>query len=293
MEECATVCSSCYDSIIKRGKLPVHSLSMGIDFGNTDRLLLPKLTIAEEYVLSFSRLYVTIVKLFGYNQENRQSGKLGHTIVFPQYGPELEKEIDRSRVRNDRGTYPRLECVERFISIAFIGSHLQWEALVADKNHQAFKSVQVRADVIYLWLTTLKVVNPRYKDIIIDDSSKMTARIQNVSLNLIQNATILSEEDEINIDRVVTKECEEKDYLNYGESLDESLPMSLLTKSGHSNVTTQSATEIAIKGMKFSYSTHFQIFKVLFFLFSIDISIKKIQALLTLYLEHFIIQIQR
>ena len=78
--------------------MPIYSLIGGIDFGNADRIFLPKLTLAEEYVISFTRLFIVIIKLAGYQHEERQAGKLGHAIAYPQYGEKLEEEIRKSKI---------------------------------------------------------------------------------------------------------------------------------------------------------------------------------------------------
>lgn len=85
-EECATLCLPCYDTVIHGKKIPILSLAAGIDFGNTDRIFLLKLTLAEEHVIATARLFILIIKLAGYQHAESQSGKLGHAIVFPQYG---------------------------------------------------------------------------------------------------------------------------------------------------------------------------------------------------------------
>ena len=81
--EHATLSLCCYEAAIHGKKIPVLSLAAGIDFGNSDRINLPKLTLAEEYVIATARLFVLIIKLAGYQHAERQSGKLGHAIVFP------------------------------------------------------------------------------------------------------------------------------------------------------------------------------------------------------------------
>jgi hypothetical protein len=46
--EHATLCLCCYEAATHGKKIPVLSLAAGIDFGNSDRINLPKLTLAEE-----------------------------------------------------------------------------------------------------------------------------------------------------------------------------------------------------------------------------------------------------
>ena len=82
---------------------------MGVHFGNADRIFLPKLTLAEEYVIATARLFMLIIKLAGYQHAERQSGKLGLAIVSPQYGNQLETELQKARVKQHTGIFPSLE----------------------------------------------------------------------------------------------------------------------------------------------------------------------------------------
>ena len=168
--EHATLCHSCFESVHKGTKMPIYSLIGGIDFGNADRIFLPKLTLAEEYVISFTRLFIVIIKLAGYQHEERQAGKLGHAIAYPQYGEKLEEEIRKSREERNKKTYPQLEDLYECLSVAFVGSQLQWAALVADKQHRIFHPIDVRCDVIYMWMDALIALHSRYRNVVIDKS---------------------------------------------------------------------------------------------------------------------------
>ena len=85
--EHATLCLPCYEAAIHGKRIPILSLPAGVDFKNADRIFLSNLTLAEEYMIATARLFVSIIKLSGYQHGERQSGKLGHAIVFPQYVP--------------------------------------------------------------------------------------------------------------------------------------------------------------------------------------------------------------
>ncbi|EFX64428.1 LOW QUALITY PROTEIN: hypothetical protein DAPPUDRAFT_266418 [Daphnia pulex] len=119
-------------------------------------MLLPT---AEEYVIATARLFILIIKLSDYQHGERQSGKLGHAIVFPLYHPQLETEIRKARVQRHTGTFPCLDNIYDTISIAFVGSDLQWAAMAVNKSHRAFKPIRVRSAVIYMWLAALKACN--------------------------------------------------------------------------------------------------------------------------------------
>ena len=250
--EHATLCLCCYEAATHGKKIPVLSLAAGIDFGNSDPINLPKLTLAEEYVIATARLFVLIIKLAGYQHAERQSGKLGHAIVFPQYGKELERELQKAHVKQHTGIFPCLENLYDTLSIAFVGSDLQWAELVANKSHRSFKPIRVRSAVIYIWLAALKACNSRYRDIIIDQSEEMEATLESIPDELIRRATVVGDESEIQIDRLVHQQAQTPDTMNDINSDDElrddplTYPMSLLTRSGCPEQQTTSASATAL-----------------------------------------------
>jgi hypothetical protein len=71
--ETTVLCNECFQAVIRQSKLPTYSLASGIDFGNTDRIFLPRLTLAEEHVIAFARLFIVVIKLSGYQHAERQS----------------------------------------------------------------------------------------------------------------------------------------------------------------------------------------------------------------------------
>ena len=80
--ETIVLCNECFQAVIRQSKLPTYSLASGIDFGNTDRIFLPR--PVEEHVFAFARLFIVAIKLTGCQHAERQSGKLGHAIAFAQ-----------------------------------------------------------------------------------------------------------------------------------------------------------------------------------------------------------------
>lgn len=249
--EHATLCLPCYEAAIHGRKIPILSLAAGVDFGNADRIFLPTLTLAEEYVIATARLFVLIIKLSGYQHGERQSGKLGHAIVFPQYGPQLETEIRKARIQRHTGIFPCLDNIYDTISIAFVGSDLQWAAMAVNKSHRAFKPIRVRSAVIYMWLAALKACNSRYRDITIDDSEEMTATLESIPNQLIQKATVVGDKCEIEIDRLVHEQIpqpvNDDDQDKLIEENPTGYPMSFLTRSGDPKTNNTSATAIAFQ----------------------------------------------
>ena len=204
-----TLCCEFYAAVIKCEKIPKYSIAAGLDFGLSERIELPKLTLVEEYVISQARLLVSIVKLTGFQVAQKQSGKSGHVIVFPQDTKKLEEELQKCfNSMNIAPVFPRVEKIHEYISIAFFGSRVQWEALVPDfrKGCTApFRNLQVRVPVVYQWLKVLKSVNPHYRDIQIDQTPQMIETLEGLTHALVDRGTIVADEKEILIDTIIWK----------------------------------------------------------------------------------------
>ena len=161
--EVVKVCQSCRDCfVLPEPKIPKLSLAAGIDFGLIERLGLPSPTLVEELLLSRTRLFVNMVKLAGPTAAQRQLAKQkSHVITFPApEGPTKLAELQRLNSSHDRDTYPRVENLKEHLGVFFIGSRLQWDALVPFHEVQ---ELQVRTDVVYKYLHLLKNVNPPIK----------------------------------------------------------------------------------------------------------------------------------
>jgi hypothetical protein len=95
--------------------VPKFSIAAGLDFGVSERIQLPKLTIVEQYIISQACLLVSIIKLSGQQILERQSGKMGHFVVFPQHATRLEEELERCRRSKNCEILPRVDHVLEFI----------------------------------------------------------------------------------------------------------------------------------------------------------------------------------
>ena len=73
----------------------------------------------------------------------------------------------------------------RYSQHFFVGSHLQWAALVADKLHKVWHPIQVRSEVIYMWMGALKQFNSRYRDVDIDDTQEMKSNLSQIPEELL------------------------------------------------------------------------------------------------------------
>ena len=256
------LCNDCFQAVIQQNKVPTYSLASGIDYGNADRIFLPRLTLAEEHVIAFARVFIVVIKLSGYQDAERQSGKLGHAIAFPQYGEHLEEEIKKRRRDRTNRKYPYINDFYDALNIVFVGSHSQWAALVADKLHKIWHPIQVRSEVIYMWMGALKQFNSRYRDIVIDESPEMKTALTQIPDELISRATIAEHDTEIRIDRLVSQQSSAVNSTNdkapetENEDMSEKpdfYPMSFLTRTTPFNCTGMSSCESSLKGITYLF----------------------------------------
>ncbi|KAK4031138.1 hypothetical protein OUZ56_024684 [Daphnia magna] len=232
----ASLCSTCHRNIkSSKPKIPNLCIAAGIDFGHPGRLGLPQLTLSEELLICRSRQYVAILKLDGYNASERQKAKKGHVITYPQPdGTTKSAELQRLNSNFDGGEYPRTENFGEFLSICFISSRLQFDSLIPTRFGDV-NELRVRVDVVYLWLHALKHLNPLYRNASIIETEAMHMKLQNILVELIENASIVDAETEIQIDRLVTPEglsdVPTDEIQDSDKNPDMPLPVSLLTRS--------------------------------------------------------------
>nr|CAH0112398.1 unnamed protein product [Daphnia galeata] len=155
-----------------------------------------------------------IIKLSGYQHAERQSGKLSHAVAFAEKGGRLEEEIRKSTHDRTNRKYPYITDFYDALNIVFVGSHLQWAALVADKLHKIWHPIQVHSEVIYMWMGALKQFNSRYRDVDIDDFQEMKMALSQIPEELISRATIAENDTEIRIDRFVCQQSSTTDTSN-------------------------------------------------------------------------------
>jgi hypothetical protein len=250
----ATLCGSCYQQICRPTPIvPNYSIASGIDFGNPERIGLPTLTLIEELLLAQSRLYVSIVKLIGNKLSERQSAKRGHVITFPQPdGPTKLTELQRMN-SEEMEDYPRIKNLSEFISVVFVGTRLQFEALVQSRFSDV-RELRVRVEVVYQWLHALKHLNPLYRNVNVVETNAMHDALNLISSDLLKNVTLVDNETDIRIDRILTPEgttyvpAEEVNHI-CDSSLDQTLPSSFLTRSIPLTVEKSDSVRTAIRGL--------------------------------------------
>ncbi|KAK4013695.1 hypothetical protein OUZ56_026247 [Daphnia magna] len=238
----ASLCSTCHRNIkSSKPKIPKLCIAAGIDFGHPGRLGLPH------------RQYVSILKLVGYNASERQKAKKGYVITYPQPdGTTKLAELQRLNSNFDGGEYPRTENFGEFLSICFIGSRLQFDSLIptcfGDVNELC-----VLVDVVYLWLHALKHLNPLYRNASIIETEAMHMKMQNILVELIENASIVDTETEIQIDCLVTPEGSSDmptdEIQDSDKNPDMPMPVSLLTRSMPVTTDQTQSVRIALRGL--------------------------------------------
>ena len=203
-EHTAILCGSCYTAVSK-GHIPLHSLAGGVDFGSTLSLGLEPLTVVEELCLAHGRPYMTIVKLSGSQPEERQSASRGHVFTVPQSNEALTAEILKMKLGTDGKVFPNVNDISRYFGIVFVGGRPQWDALIAS-HYSQMPEIQVNATRMYQWLRALKILNPNYKNIVIDDSDEMTSKINAIPSLLLKQVDIVDGKMESQIENILEQQ---------------------------------------------------------------------------------------
>ena len=137
------------------------------------------------------------MKLTGHSLAQRQTAKKSHVITFPQpEGVTKTTELQRLNSAGDRVTYPRKKNLKEHLAVFFLGSRLQYEALIPFLQLQ---EMTVRVNVAYQYLYMLKQINPLYRDIIIDQSPAMIEQLEYITSEILQPSNVEIMENEIYI----------------------------------------------------------------------------------------------
>ena len=263
MKICGT-CRECFECSVP--KIPKLSLAAGLDFGSIDRLGLPPPTLIEELLLSRSRLFVSLVKLVGPTAAQRQLAKQkSHVITFPAPdGPTKLAELQRLNSSNNRATYPRIENLKEHLGVFFIGSRLQYQAMVPFNQ---VEELQVRVDLTYKYLHILKSINPLYQDIVIDESEAMIHAMEQLTGQLLNidsvDSTVVLMDEEMDVvnEKVATATNKEssidlEDQPFYGFT---PLQSSFITRLSPLDKDPDESTRLALQGIKNRFITKTQI----------------------------------
>jgi hypothetical protein len=173
-----------------------HKLANGYDFGSPWKIGLQTLSLAEECLVSKSRVYANIVKLRAPERlckETRSDALKDHCLTVAHKGVYKAGDILPHLNANDS------------IQLVFIGEMDKWKRV--RKNWKEcgtiVSTIQVRPRVVQQWLEVLSKVNPLYADVPIhdfDDDDIHTALLSIPEL-LLDNAHVSTDEQTLRIER--------------------------------------------------------------------------------------------
>ena len=167
------LCKSCAKCLSNKAKSPLWS----IDLGYTADL--PQLTPVEKAAIAASRIYGTLIKIKHRVAAEHQPLLLkGHLICFPHNAAEKLSEV----------VFPRTS-VSELIQIHFIGSTAGWEKMQPILT-QSGGILEVRSDVVRIWLQFLKENNSFYCSLKMDFSDSHFQLLQENVKKIITEAAI-------------------------------------------------------------------------------------------------------
>ena len=206
-----------------------------------NRIGLPILTLPEEYIISYVRIYTCIIKLRGFKSKEQIPACIGHVVGFlqPESAEILAGEYRFSKLQTESNVFPKVEKLAECMAVAFVQSKQQWEALIP--NHfNTINELKIRPDIVYQWLEVLiKEMNPHYVNIDIDDSAEMTKAMVRVREELLKHPILLNTDIAIKMKDIATAIVNDNKNPNEDETIaslgkgTQDLPFVLLDKRDH------------------------------------------------------------
>jgi len=138
----------CYDchSCLENFQVPKWCIKSGFDFGKTTGL--PPLTFIEKIFIARVRSYNTIVKLKGFQVDQKFSG---HYISFPHDGPRSASQL------------PRRDAMES-VQVVFVGSRAEFKS--AQNTFSGL--LTIRKEPMLAWLALFCEINEFYAGVVIN-----------------------------------------------------------------------------------------------------------------------------
>ena len=183
----AQLCRRCFEAVAV-GEVPAFSLAAGFRFGDAERIGLPKLSDLEAILLGMGRTHLTTLKLSTTGGHTPAFAIKGHVISFPHDAPQQAA-----------AAFPDISGATRHFCVKFTGPSQHAEEALRRALH--IESLLARPEVIYAWLRALKVLNPVYKHVVIDESPAMTEKIRRLPGELLAAAEVISDPGIVAIDR--------------------------------------------------------------------------------------------
>ena len=151
---CAWLCPSCHKDLKKKENIPSMSIKAGVDYGSYHRVGLEPLTLIERHIISRVRLYSQVLKIesnSGRQREHTQCCIKGCCIAFDHDSPRVCVDVLSK------------DAMIKDLCIHFVGPQGQHDTLLQNTRHIKPTHLFGRAFVVYQWIKTLSVINPRYK----------------------------------------------------------------------------------------------------------------------------------
>ncbi len=185
------LCSLCHNSV-NNNKIPQYSMINGFDWGNPENLKLPVLTELENSIIARMYLYINVLKINGTTNNQSQVAIHGHIISLKQDGPiQIAKALPITNLSTT-------------MSVTYIGSKTSFDK---QRNNILNKYLTVRVSAVYAWLNAKKTYDPGYANIIILDQNESIEReLNSIGTILLDNATIIDNNMEIDKDIVQTND---------------------------------------------------------------------------------------
>ena len=182
-------------------KIPKLSIADGYDYGQIERLPeMKSLTLVEKHLIALIRLYITEVKLvapFGDSISGTGSSTLvGNIICFPHDGPKAAA----ARLLYP-ATFPWMDDILDVLTVTFIGTDKQYDHYM--KHAFGCAELKVRGPVVISWLKMLKVINPLYAGVLIDDSPASLTKLLQLADQIVENVKRLTDNQSINVERTL------------------------------------------------------------------------------------------
>ena len=181
------ICTKC-DSQLSIGNIPTYSVAK-LDFGLISRINdLPELTPIEKLLIARHRQLAVTLKLSPGGTE--PDGFIGHIITFVHRGPETLLT-----------TLPNVDddLIDR-ITVHFIGR----KNLPEDTNTflRHVPAARVRPDLVIQYIQILKVIDPLYADLIIDNTSECLESMRLIPDRIFAERQVIEDAAIIQLDQI-------------------------------------------------------------------------------------------
>jgi hypothetical protein len=198
----ARLCSHCVGAL-QKAKMPEFSIANGKDFGRLDALcneIGGQLTLAEQLVTAGCIRFQQVVKFVG-STDNRggATSVRGHVIAFGHNG--------KNALDGVTAVLPRRN-LQGHLDVAFVGEKRHWTSLVAQGDArrrflELNSQVQINVARVFKYLHLKKLIDRRYRDVVIDDNEETRALLGALTDSLLDEATIVDSDVGVQIEQAV------------------------------------------------------------------------------------------